>query len=63
MQVQCPRDTNRWMYFERILSFMLKHRLRLEQWIEEKRPVSAPSPTWWVMFASVQPWRKFATPR
>ncbi|KAI9920521.1 hypothetical protein PsorP6_015441 [Peronosclerospora sorghi] len=55
MQVQCPRDTNRWMYFERILSFMLKHRRRLEQWIEEKRPVSAPSPTWWVMCASVQP--------
>ncbi|KAI9920935.1 hypothetical protein PsorP6_002616 [Peronosclerospora sorghi] len=26
-----------------------------EQWIEEKRPVSAPSPTWWVMCASVQP--------
>ncbi|KAI9912307.1 hypothetical protein PsorP6_005404 [Peronosclerospora sorghi] len=55
MQVRCPRDTNRWMYFERILSFMLKHRRRLEQWIEEKRPVSAPSPTWWVMCASVQP--------
>ncbi|KAI9895796.1 hypothetical protein PsorP6_019160 [Peronosclerospora sorghi] len=55
MQVQCPRDTNRWMYFERILSFMLKHRRRLDQWIEEKRPVSAPSPTWWVMCASVQP--------
>ncbi|KAI9919097.1 hypothetical protein PsorP6_011424 [Peronosclerospora sorghi] len=55
MQVQCPRDTNRWMYFERILSFMLKHRRRLEQWIEGKRPVSAPSPTWWVMCASVQP--------
>ncbi|KAI9905404.1 hypothetical protein PsorP6_013625 [Peronosclerospora sorghi] len=55
MQVQFPRDTNRWMYFERILSFMLKHRRRLEQWIEEKRPVSAPSPTWWVMCASAQP--------
>ncbi|KAI9915742.1 hypothetical protein PsorP6_007650 [Peronosclerospora sorghi] len=55
MQVLCPRDTNRWMYFERILSFMLKHRRRLEQWIEEKRPVSAPSPTWWLMCASVQP--------
>ncbi|KAI9921717.1 hypothetical protein PsorP6_000757 [Peronosclerospora sorghi] len=50
-----PRDTNRWMYFERILSFMMKHRRRLEQWIEDKRPVSAPSPTWWVMCASVQP--------
>ncbi|KAI9915403.1 hypothetical protein PsorP6_008121 [Peronosclerospora sorghi] len=34
---------------------MLKHRRRLEQWIEEKWPVSAPSPTWWVMCASVQP--------
>ncbi|KAI9919795.1 hypothetical protein PsorP6_017383 [Peronosclerospora sorghi] len=55
MQVQCPRDTNRWMYFERILSFMLKHHRQLEQWIEEKWPVSAPSPTWWVMCASVQP--------
>ncbi|KAI9906723.1 hypothetical protein PsorP6_003832 [Peronosclerospora sorghi] len=55
MQVPCPRDTNIWMYFERILSFMLKHRRQLEQWIEEKRQVSAPSPTWWVMCASVQP--------
>ncbi|KAI9906077.1 hypothetical protein PsorP6_013692 [Peronosclerospora sorghi] len=45
MLVQCPRDTNRWMYFERILSFMLKHRRRLEQWIEEKRTVYAPPPT------------------
>ncbi|KAI9910763.1 hypothetical protein PsorP6_010467 [Peronosclerospora sorghi] len=55
MKAQCPRDTNRWMYFERILSFMLKHRRLLEQWIEEKWPVSAPSPTGWVMCASVQP--------
>ncbi|KAI9920819.1 hypothetical protein PsorP6_000494 [Peronosclerospora sorghi] len=55
IQVQFPRDTNIWMYFERILSFMLKHRHRLEQCIEKKRPVSAPSPTWWVMCASVQP--------
>ncbi|KAI9907573.1 hypothetical protein PsorP6_003998 [Peronosclerospora sorghi] len=46
---------NRWMYFERNISFMLKHRRRLEQWIKEKRPVSPPSPTWWVMCASVQP--------
>ncbi|KAI9913435.1 hypothetical protein PsorP6_005691 [Peronosclerospora sorghi] len=64
MQVQYPPADNR------ILPFVLhvtifkfgyagavpqRYKQMDEQWIEEKRPVSAPSPTWWVMCASVQP--------
>ncbi|KAI9911316.1 hypothetical protein PsorP6_009034 [Peronosclerospora sorghi] len=53
--VHLRQQQNLILEMQRILSFMLNHRRRLEQWIEEKRPVSAPSPTRWVMCTSVQP--------
>ena len=54
-QDQCYSDTNRWVYFERILVFMLKNRRRLRQWVQENKPVSASSAVWWAMCAAVQP--------
>lgn len=51
----CPRDTNRWVHFERILTWMLQWRRRLFDWVAEKHPLLAPSKEWWLFCAALQP--------
>ncbi|CAK9238270.1 unnamed protein product [Sphagnum troendelagicum] len=51
----CPKDTNRWVHLERMLSWMLEHRRQLLIWIDEKKPASAPDDSWWLMTGGVRP--------
>jgi hypothetical protein len=51
----CPKDTNRWVHLEHMLSWMLEHCCRLLIWIDEKKPASAPNDSWWLMTAGVRP--------
>ena len=44
----CPRDTNQWVHFKRILTWMLQWHKRLFDWVAEKHPLSAPSKEWWL---------------
>ncbi|CAK9200494.1 unnamed protein product [Sphagnum troendelagicum] len=49
------RDTNRWTHVMAMLSWMLKHRMRLFQHIEEKHLHQAPSAMWWIIASSIVP--------
>jgi hypothetical protein len=55
MQSKCPRDTNRWAYFGKIIDWMLEKRRRLLVHVEQKCPSSTPSESWWIMTAAVAP--------
>ena len=55
MGSKCPKDTTRWIAFGGILSWLLEHRRRLVAHFEEKEPVQAPAPLWWVIAGAVQP--------
>jgi hypothetical protein len=50
-----PRDTNHWTHVMAMLSWMLKHRVRLFQRIEEKHPHQAPSTMWWIIASGIIP--------
>ena len=52
---KCPKDTTRWVAFGKLIKWNLQHRRRLLEFIEEKRPVQAPEPAWWIMCAGVAP--------
>ncbi|KAH8941177.1 hypothetical protein BDL97_14G024200 [Sphagnum fallax] len=51
----CPKDTNRWVHLERMLSWMLEHRRQLLIWIDEKKPAFASDDSWWLMTGGVRP--------
>ncbi len=53
MGTTCPRDTNRWTHVTAMLSWMLKHRVRLFQRIEEKHPHQVPSAMWWIIASGI----------
>lgn len=55
MGTTCPRDTNRWTYITAMLSWMLKHHVRLFQRIEEKHSHQAPSTMWWIIASDIVP--------
>ncbi|CAN5959665.1 unnamed protein product [Sphagnum jensenii] len=55
MGTTCPRDTNRWTHVTAMLSWMLKHRVRLFQRIEKKHPHQAPSAMWWIIASGIVP--------
>ncbi|CAK9858539.1 unnamed protein product [Sphagnum jensenii] len=55
MDTTCPRDTNRWTHVTAMLSWMLKHRVRLFQHIEKKHPHQAPSTMWWIIASGIVP--------
>jgi hypothetical protein len=55
MGSKCPKDTTRWVQFGKMLGWMLKHRRRLTTYVEQRQPEQAPSASWWVMAAGVQP--------
>jgi len=55
MGSKCPKDTTRWIAFGGILSWLLEHRRRLVAHFEEKEPVQAPAPLWWVIAGAAQP--------
>ncbi|CAM6011352.1 unnamed protein product [Sphagnum balticum] len=52
---KCPKNTTRWVAFGKMLKWFLHHRCRLLQYIEEKQPIQAPSPAWWILCVVVAP--------
>jgi hypothetical protein len=55
MKSKCPKDTTRWLAFGTMLEWILDHRLRLLEHVRSKRPVQAPSDSWWIFAAAVSP--------
>ena len=55
MNSKCPKDTTRWLAFGSMLEWMLNKRLPLLNHIRSKRPVQAPSDSWWVIAAALCP--------
>jgi hypothetical protein len=55
MGSKCPKNTTRWIAFGGILKWKLTHYRRLRQYVNEKRPVQAPSNSWWVIAAALSP--------
>lgn len=54
MGTTCPAlSTTRWMSLGNCTSWILKHRERIEQYLEEKAPSVAPDTSWWVIVACV----------
>jgi hypothetical protein len=52
---KCPKDTTRWVAFEKMFKWFLHHRCRLLQYIEEKQPIQALSPAWSILCVVITP--------
>jgi hypothetical protein len=52
---KCPKDTMRWVAFGKMLKWFLHRYHQLLQYIEEKQPIQALSPAWWIMCIVVAP--------
>jgi len=55
MQSTCPKDTNRWVHFGNMISWMITNRRRIKEHLIEKAAVCSPSETWWILAAAVAP--------
>jgi hypothetical protein len=55
MAVKCPKKTNRWTHFERLLQFFKDHRRRIVAYAETHRPEQTQTSAWWVITFAVLP--------
>ena len=50
MKTQCPKFVStRWLSMERLLTWLVKHRLAVEDHMNEKNPTCKPDVSWWIM--------------
>jgi hypothetical protein len=59
MGSKCPKDTNRWVHFQAQLEWLLKHRVRLMEWVVQRQHGSSPTVTYWIIAATINPLAKF----
>lgn len=55
MGSKCPKDTTRWVAFGSMIKWQTENYRRLLVHIEDKRPVQAPTATWWVIATALVP--------
>ncbi|CAM6058695.1 unnamed protein product [Sphagnum tenellum] len=59
MGSKCLKDTNRWVHFQVQLEWLLKHRVRLMEWVVQWQHGLSPTVTYWIIAAAINPFAKF----
>ncbi|CAK9866324.1 unnamed protein product [Sphagnum jensenii] len=52
---KCPKDTNRWAHFQDQLQWLLTHRIKLLEWIEQRQHASSPTVEYWIITCAINP--------
>ncbi|BBN02960.1 hypothetical protein Mp_2g19640 [Marchantia polymorpha subsp. ruderalis] len=50
---KCPKDTTRWVAFDKLIKWILQHRVKLFNHIESRNSIQSPSKPWWIMATAV----------
>jgi hypothetical protein len=53
MNVKCPKKTNRWAHFGRLLNFYISYRRPLLEYTQNKQLKLMPSDLWWIITYAV----------